>query len=73
MDTINILIEPRTIKFFIGLYLTWTAVTVCIFCDWYREKAMMYPNIKIKMSIAENINIWLWVIVTLFTIFMWVL
>ena len=73
MNGITIYLEPNTVKFFLGLYACWTAVTVCLFCDWYRETTVLYPNIKIRMSIAEKINVWIWVIVTLFILLMWML
>ena len=73
MNSITIVLEPNTIKFLIGLYAIWSTVTICLFCDWYHEQTVLYPNIKIKMSVAEYINLTAWLVATLIFVIMWVI
>lgn len=69
----NIYIDVSTVKFLLGLYALWTAVSVCLFCDWFKETTMLYPNIKIRMSQGEKINLITWALVTVLILILWML
>lgn len=72
MNGITIYLEPNTVKFFLGLYACWTALTLCLFADWIHQGRTRLGYF-VAFSFVEKLNMhmWGWVTILLLAWIIW--